>query len=278
MPKTLTEAIKQLRIRGGAFSKSNSNEYDPTGNAQLALYLNEAQEYWAKEAINSSSDPDKINNSGWFLKVASLTPVGGSVWLPPDVELLIGETSETATYDQLARQNCIRPISASGGIAFRGGDRLVYPASSTGTKHIVYNSNLKNMWVSCTVTSATSTTVVVSATPIYSTVPVEEEFDDYYVGLRFKVTTADGTQSQIVRPTAYVASTRTFSVSSWPSFTPSSGDKWESLNRLEHDSLLIYDAMQSFPQAARESSYKERFQIEQMAFYSSIQLRHGYTH
>lgn len=278
MPNTLSNAIAQFRVRSGLHAKQNSNAFDPTSNAQIALYLNEAQSYWAKEAVNSSSDPSKIHNNGWFLRVLPITPDNGSLWMPPDLEVLLGETDNAVEYEQLLRQNCIRPIGGSSGRAIRGGDRLVLPASETSTKYVVYNSNLNMQWVKGTVSSATSTTFTASATPSYATVPINEEFDNYYVGLRFKITSSDGSQSQIVRPTAYSASTRTFTVSAWPSFTPSDGDTWESFNRLEFDDLLIYGAMELMPQASREEQYRDTYEKRQQSFYASIQMRHGYTY
>lgn len=274
MPRTLSDAIAQLRLRSGIQVIQNATSFDPTGQGQFAVYLNEAQHFFAREAVTLTSGAMIRQNKGWYLKKVALTPSNGEVWLPPDVEVLIGVTENTTPFNQVTDLKDIRLIGGCDGDYVRRGDVLEVPTTEADTQYVVYNSNLRDHWVAGTVSSASSTTLVSTATPTYSYIPFSD-FDDYYNGLLIRTTsTANGVQT--ARVTDYVASTRTFTVASWPSYTPSSGDTWSTLNRVEDDELLMYHAMSLAPEAPNWDKYRVAYEYKREAFFDSVHNRHGY--
>lgn len=274
MPRTLSDAIQQLRIRSGIQVIQNTNTFDPTGNGQLAIYLNEAQHFFGREAVTLTAGAHIRQNKGWYLKKVALTPVSGELFLPPDVEVLIGVSESATSIDRVTALKDIKLIGGCDGEYVRRGDVLEVPTDETDTQYVVYNSNLRDHWVAGTVSSASSTTLVSTATPSYSYIPFSD-FDDYYNGLLIRTTsTANGTQT--ARITDYTASTRTFTVAAWPSYTPSSGDTWSTLNRVEDDELLMYHAMSLAPEAQNWDRYRTAYEYKREAFFDSVHNRHGY--
>lgn len=274
MPQQLSDALASLRRRSGLHASSDSNAFDPTGNAQLAEYLNEAQHFFAREAVTCTMGTDPRKNKGWFLKFVQLSASNGEAWLPPDVECYIGDTDSTTFYNGLSNIDTRRLIGGCRNQWVVAGDRLIGPTSQTSV-YILYNSNLRDHWVAGTVTSGSTTTFVASATPTYSTLPISD-WDDYYNGLLVQVTSADGSQTQTARVTDYDGATRTFTVSSWPTFTPSSGDSWSTLNRLVDDDLLLYHAMSLTQQAPRWKFYENKYLEKREAWQDSVYSRHAY--
>jgi len=249
MPYTLPEIVARMRVIGGLKTVGSATTNDVSSNNEFAMAAAEAQTYLAREIGRMGTGPDLGNNSGTFMKVFAAVPVDGVAFLPPDVPEggLFPGTADTDEYTAYlsggSNYGALHGGSGCGSGYLVQHDRVIFPAGTTETKYFAYNSNLRSTWTAGTATGGSTTTLIASATPTYSLLPLVN-FDDFYNGQTISVTDGDGVTVQTARVKDYAWATRTFTIyGTWPTFSPANTDAWSLTNRVGHDDLLLYQAL-----------------------------------
>lgn len=261
----LGNLIPEMRRRGGMNKPvaSSGAAYDPTGDPQLARYLNEAQRHVAEKIGTMTHGFAAPRNAGWFFRRRTLSvDSDGYATLPRDVGKLIGFKDSA---------NVLHHLHKEGHGDYRHGHwrlelpRVWFREHANRTVHVEYNSNLAWALIHGTATGGSSTTLTANDAGMSYDLELVRS-DDHYNGLTLKIVSGTGA-GQRREISDYDADTGTFTVSTAWATDPDTTSVFATLLELPEAAFIIFLewALLKLPQGSEvgrrpfdiEAGYKE---------------------
>lgn len=252
---TIGALIEEAR-RVGMMPKvanSSSSSRDHSGDDQLAAYANEALMDLCMQASQKSNGVFVTRFPNWLVRRVDVTieTVNGAafIFMPTDCANMLALYPDSSSEFPLWRHEY---QSHRGGDYKNEGDRLRMPSSASGTKSLEYITSGANMFAQGATASATSSTLVATATS-YASVPLATE-SQYYQLLTLKIVSGTGSgQRRRVAAYTHDGSQGTFTVSSDWTTTPDTTSVWaiEAPFPSFADRLLVYHTLKQVPDCTR---------------------------